>query len=332
MATAAGVLALSLSPSLDVAWAQGKTHSMKITLATQNDPFHQFAKNYAAAIEKDLGGRLKTSIYPASQLGSIRRQIEGVQFGAIHCAIIPPEFYLGIDERFEVLGAPGIVKSMQDGQRLAADPTVLKLMLGLGADKGLHGAGLFMATPSYIVARKPIRHLADFQGKRIRIFASQFQSAAMKRLGAIPKPMTLAEVLPALQDNAIDGALAGLNAFVPMNYQKVTKYMTEIGQPAIFAIIEISKKWYDSLPVDLQQIVDKNAAKESQLINSFAIEFNNKARQAWVAVGGELINLPADEQSAMLRIIASVGDEVSITRPALNAAYRVVTEAAERTR
>ena len=167
MATVAGALALSLLPALNAAWAQDKTQVMRITLATQNDPFHQFAKNYAAAIEKDLGGRLKTSIYPASQLGSIHRQIEAVQFGAIQCAIIPPEFYLGIDERFEVLGAPGIVKSMQDGQRLATDPTVLKLMLGLGADKGLHGAGLFMATPSYIVARKPIRHLADFQGRRI---------------------------------------------------------------------------------------------------------------------------------------------------------------------
>jgi TRAP-type C4-dicarboxylate transport system substrate-binding protein len=221
---------------------------------------------------------------------------------------------------------------MQDGQRLAADPTVLKLMLGLGADKGLHGAGLFIATPSYIVARRPIRQLADFQGKRIRIFASQFQSVAMKRLGAIPKPMTLAEVLPALQDNAIDGALAGLNAFVPMNYQKVTKYMTEVGQPAIFAIVEISKKWYDSLPIDLQQIVDKNAARESQSINSFAIDFNNKARQAWVAAGGGLISLPPDEQSTMLKIIASVADEVSITKPALRAAYRVVTEAAERAR
>ena len=332
MATAACVLALSLSLPLDVARSRDKTYAMKITLASQNDSLHQFAKNYAVAVERDSGGRIKAGVYPASQLGSFSRQIEGVQFGAIQCAIIPPEFYAGIDERFEVLGAPGLVKSMEDGQRLAADPAVLKLMLGLGADKGLHGVGVFMATPSYIVARSPIRRLADFQGKRIRIFASQFQSVAMKRLGAIPKPMTLAEVLPALQDNAIDGALAGLNVFVPMHYQKVAKYVTATGQPAIFAIIEISKKWYDSLPVDLQQIIDKNAAKESQAINPVAIDFNNMARHAWVASGGELISLPLDEQSTMLKMIASVGDEVSSTKPGLSAAYRVVTEAAQRTR
>src|SRR5581483_2073168 len=42
---------------------------MKISLAALNDPLHQFAKDYAALLEKDSGGRIKTEIYPASQLG-----------------------------------------------------------------------------------------------------------------------------------------------------------------------------------------------------------------------------------------------------------------------
>src|SRR5271166_5319407 len=107
--------------------AEDKTYVMKLTFPTLNDSLHQFAKNYAAAVAKDSGGRIKTEIYPASQLGSIPRQIEGVQFGAIQCAIVPPEFFVGIDDRFELLAAPGLVTSMQHGQRLAADPAVLKL-------------------------------------------------------------------------------------------------------------------------------------------------------------------------------------------------------------
>jgi TRAP-type C4-dicarboxylate transport system substrate-binding protein len=104
--------------------------------------FAPIAKNYAAAVERDSGGRIKAEIYPASQLGSIARQAEGVQFGAIQCQIVAPEFLAGVDERFEVLAAPGLVTSMADGQRVAANLGVMKLMLGLGADKGLHGAGL----------------------------------------------------------------------------------------------------------------------------------------------------------------------------------------------
>ncbi len=205
-----------------------------------------------------------------------------MQFGAIQCQVVAPEFLVGIDERFEVLAAPGLVTSMAQGQRVAADPAVRQLMLGLGADKGLHGAALLMSTPSSVIAKAPIRHLADFKGKKVRIFASQFESVALARLGAIAKPMTLAEVLPALHDNSIDGAISGITIFGPMHFETAAKYVTEIGQPAIFGIVELSKKWYDSLPADLQQILDKDAAVESVAINPQAIAINDAARKAWL--------------------------------------------------
>ena len=135
----AAALVLSLTATSAALAADGNPYVMKISLATVNDPLHEFAKGYAAAVEKDSGGRIKTEIYPASQLGSTQRQAEGVQFGEIQCLIVPPEFLVGIDERFEVLAAPDLVRSLDDGQRLVADPAVSNLMLGLGADKGLHG-------------------------------------------------------------------------------------------------------------------------------------------------------------------------------------------------
>jgi C4-dicarboxylate-binding protein DctP len=141
----AGTIVMAMTLTLATGRAQDKTYVMKFTLPTLNDPSYQFTKSYAAAIERDSAGRIKTEIYPASQLGSIPRQIEGTQFGAIQCAVIPPEFFVGVDERFEVMAAPGLADSMEHAQRLAADPAVLKLMLGLGAAKGLHGVGLFMS-------------------------------------------------------------------------------------------------------------------------------------------------------------------------------------------
>lgn len=331
-AVAAATLLLLLAIASGAHAADDKPYVMKIALAPSNEALHQFAKDYAAAVEKDSGGRIKAEIYPGSQLGSTQRQVEAVQFGAIQCIIVPPEFLAGIDERFELLAAPGLVDSMANGQRAAADPALKQLMLGLGANKGLHGVGLFMATPSSVSSIKPIRHVDDFKGKKIRVFPSQFQREAMQRLGAIPKPMTLGEVLPALQDNALDAAVSSITVFTTMHFQIAAKSVTEIGQPAIFAMIEISKKWYDSLPRDLQQIVDKDAASESVAINPQAIGINNRARKAWVDAGGELISLPPDEQSAMLRILASVGEEITKTKPELDAAYKVVTEAAQRTR
>jgi TRAP-type C4-dicarboxylate transport system substrate-binding protein len=331
-AAGASVLALALALTFGAAQAQDKTFVMKVTLPTINDAPHQFAKDFAALVEKDSGGRIKGEVYPASQLGSIPRQIEGTQFGAIQVATVPPEFFVGVDERFEVMAAPGLADSLEHGQRIASDPQVLKLMLKLGADKGLHGAGLMMAQPTCIISKTPLRHLADFKGKKLRIFASQFQSVAFDRLGVTPVAMTLGDVLPALQQGAIDGAIAGIGPFVHLHFGDAAKYITETNSPAIFIILEVSQKWYDSLPKDLQEIVDRDGAAVSKSIEPTALKMYQEQRKAWTDAGGELISLPREEQASMMASLSSVGEDVSKPKPALHEAYEIVTDAAKRTR
>ena len=327
---AAGVVTFTLS--IGAAQAQDKTYVMKISAPTVHDVPDTFGSMFGAAVEKDSGGRIKAEVYPASQLGSIPRQIEGTQFGSIQCAVIPPEFLVGVDERFEVMAAPGLVDSLAHGQKVAADPAVLKLMLSLGANKALHGVALMMAEPSDVISKTAIRRLADFKGKKLRTFASKFQSEAWNRVGVAPIAMTLGDVLPAFQQGTIDGAVAGMGPFVHLHFIDVSKYITMIGQPAIFIIAEVNKKWYDSLPPDLQKIIDKDAAEQSIAIRPVAADLHKKAEAAWLAAGGEEINLPPDEQAAMMKTLSSVGADVSKGDPVLASAYKIVADAAARTR
>ena len=330
--TATGALAAALALTVGPAGAQGQTYEMKISTPTINDVPDTYARNFLAALEKDSGGRIKGQVYPASQLGSIPRQIEGTQFGSIQCEVVPPEFMVGLDARFEVMAAPGLVESLAQGQKVAADPAVRKLMLGLGADKGLHGVGLFMAEPSDVVTKNPIRTLADFKGKKIRIFASQFQSEAFQRLGVTPVAMSLGDVLPAIQQGAIDGAVTGMGPISHMHFVDAAKYVTMTNQPSIFIIVEINKKWYDSLPKDLQEIVDKDGAAESLAIIPTAANLRAKSEADYAASGGEEIKLSPDDQATLLKTLSSVGADVSKSNPQLADAYKVVTDAAARAR
>jgi TRAP-type transport system periplasmic protein len=283
-------------------------------------------------VERDSGGRIKVEVYPASQLGAIPRQIEGTQFGSIQMEVVPPEFMVGLDPRFEVMAAPGLIDSQAHGQRLAADPAVRQLMLSLGADKGLHGVGLFMAEQSVLVTRMPLRHLADFNGKKIRIFASEFQSEAFRRLGITAVAMTLGDVLPAIQQGTIDGAVTGIGPVANFHMVDAAKFVTETGQPAIFLIAVVNKKWFESLPPDLQQIIEKDAAAEDEAIRPYAVQQVKESEAAYTSRGGELIKLPVDEEAQLLKTISSVGADVSSKNPALAGAYKIVADAAERTR
>lgn len=325
-------LALSLTVSLGAACAQDKTFVMKLSCPTINDATHQYVKTFAAAVEKDSGGRIKTEIYPASQLGSIPRQIEGVQFGSIQAVALPAEFFVGVDQRFGVLAAPALVDSMPHGQRFVADPEVQKLMLGLGADKGIHGIGLMASQPLVVASRVPLRRLADFEGKKIRIFASQFQSVAFNRLGATAVAMSLSDVLPAIQQGTIDGAIAGIGVFVRTHFYDAAKYATETNQPTTFVLLAVSKKWYESLPQDLQRILDRDGLSVASAMNPVSLLMYETERKAWVEAGGELISLPPEDRTAMMAKFVDIGDEVSKASPPLKQAYDVVASAAKRTR
>src|ERR1700761_1931306 len=117
----------------------GKTYIMKLSTATLNDTQHEWLKRFAAAVEKDSGGRIQGQVYPASQLGSIPRQIEGTQFGSIQGWVGPPEFLVGVDERYELMSVPGVFTSRDQANRIIADPAVMDMILGWGANKGLLG-------------------------------------------------------------------------------------------------------------------------------------------------------------------------------------------------
>ena len=71
-----------------------------------NEGQHQFIKFYKEEVEKASGGRIEVQIYPASQLGPIPREIEGVQLGSIQGYIGPVDFFVGVDPRFGVFSAP----------------------------------------------------------------------------------------------------------------------------------------------------------------------------------------------------------------------------------
>jgi TRAP-type C4-dicarboxylate transport system substrate-binding protein len=189
---------------------------------------------------------------------------------------------------------------------------------------------MLIVNPNELVARAPINRIADIKGKKIRVFASQFETVPFARLGATPVAMTLGDVVPALQQGAIDGALAGIPVLSAMHFKEAAKYITRLGQPMVFGMVEVSKKWFDALPHDLQEIVERTAARESTAINPFASALVGKVFQSWSDSGGELINLPPDQYAALIGTLSAAAEEVAQRTASVAAAYQVVKEAARR--
>jgi TRAP-type C4-dicarboxylate transport system substrate-binding protein len=320
------LLALAALPAAAVSQT-----TMKMASATINDVQHEWLKRFDAAM-KPQAARLKIEIYPASQLGQIPRMVEGVAVGTIESFVTPTSFLVSVEPRFQVFDAIGVFASPEHLNRVLQDPAFRKRVLALGEEKGLKGIGIFFNSPIIVLARRPIERLADFNGKKIRVFGTPLQIEPMKKLGASPVPMAFGEVIAALQNGTIDGMLAGMPVLTPMKFYDVAKNVTEIHPSIVTSIQVVNKRWFDGLPREVQAAMLDAGTKVDKEAFSFATALIEKANKDWQANGGQLLKLPSGEQAKLMGDLKALGTQLLSANPAVKAEYDELLKVADRTK
>ncbi len=172
-----------------------------------------------------------------------------------------------------------------------------------------------------------MHHLADFKGLKIRVLASPFQNELISRLGGTPVAMTLGDVLPAIQQGTIDGTVSAMPVFTTMHYKDAAKYVIEIGQPFIFSVAEVSKKWFDTLPPDLQKIITDEGAEKRDRYRAVGRDvLRGSSARPGSPMAASSSSLPADEQATMMTRLAEHRrrhvEDAAGTQPLLQGAGR----------
>lgn len=312
--------------------AQSSPIIMKFGTSTLNDSIHEWAKIFAAHVQKDSGGRIKVEVYPGNQLGTSPRMIEQTQLGTIQGVAGAPEFLSGVNPAFQVLGAPGLFKNLEHTNQVLQDPEFNKAYLDLGSNKGLKGIGLLISGPTLFVSRKPITKLADFKDLKTRVLSGRLQLAQIRKLGGAPVPMPLGDVLPALQQGALDSVMSCIPVFVALRYFDVAKYLVETNHGLIAGAAMISKSWFDKLPADLQAVIVKAGQQASADVYQFSVDDVNRGRDAWIKAGGTVTKLPDADQATLMKEMTEVGAQETQETPQEKAIYELLKKVAARTR
>ena len=286
--------------------------TLKCGTATINDVQHELCKRYIARLAERSQGAIQGQVFPASQLGSIPRMIEGVQLGTLEAWVGPPEFLVGVDPRFQALTAPYLFDDMDHAYWVINDQEFLDAFLALAEGKGIKGAGLVVYGPAGFNTRGPVRTPDDLRGKKIRVLATPIETAMMAALGATGVPMPLGEVLPALQQGALDGAETSVTVFVTFKYYDVTKWFVKTDHYMITSILALSKKWYDTLPAPLQQMV----LEEGRILHAELLEwtkhFYTECVEIWQRQTNDgFVTLTPDQQAAFRARLAGVDEHVA---------------------
>ena len=312
-----GLLALfaCVAPSRPAACAE---YVMKFGTATINETQHQFIKDYKEALEKASGGRIEVQVYPASQLGPIPREIEGVQLGTIQGYIGPVDFYVGLEPRYGVFSAPMLFRDEAHVAATIHDSELQQIILDLVKPKRMVGIATLSIGVVEYGAKSPLMRLADFNGKKIRINGTALERAKMSKLGATGIAMPLSEVMPALSQGTIDGTISGMSVFVGFKMNNLVKVISVTNDTMLVSLAVVSQAWLDKLPPDLQKIVLDTAQAIQPKVQAWEVEFTKKLADDWVKMGGQVHTLPPEDLAKLRTLLSGVADDVTKDQPVVH--------------
>jgi TRAP-type C4-dicarboxylate transport system substrate-binding protein len=302
---------------------------MKFATQTINDIQHEYMKVFKTELEARTQGRIKVELYPASQLGGSQRQTEGLRLGTIEAAIGPAELFVGADKRYQGLAMTGLWKDVNHARQVLDKPEVRELITSVGNQRGIVTIGTLVYDMQMFDMKQPVAKIADFSGRRIRVLASDTEQAAVQALGGSSIPMSLQEVLPAMQQGTIDGVSSVLGVFASFRYYDAAPYITDTKLWALIPVALVSKVWFDKLPPDLQQAVKETGQKIEPVIHKWQLDRINSDREVWTKANGKIMTLsPEDQAEAQKRVLATV-DPILAKDPPLKVFYEKLRSLAQ---
>lgn len=250
---ATAVLAADPSP------ATGQTYAMKISNVTANDVQDASAKEFARLVEKNSGARIKPTVYSGGALGMSDQVTRSVQAATIESVIQPTGILAPFVPEVGVLDVPFLAP---DGDIATltrfVNRTGGRKLAEIAGTKGfklvsLHGVGY-----SDFVTTFPVRTVDDLKGKKLRVIPSPERLSRLKAWGAAGIPMNFGELYTALQQKTVEGVELVPDITLRMKLTEVAKNYTVTAHDGLVLAMVVSKSWYDSLPKELQQAIDRS--------------------------------------------------------------------------
>jgi len=278
------------------------THPDSLT-APDNLAFLYFKK----LLEERSNGQFKVSVHPSATLGSQREGLEAAQIGGIEIALSSSGIATSFVPELALLDLPFLFNGFEEARTAVDSPGITKLLSDSFAKKKMKFLGFYENGFRNITNNKrPIWKLSDLKGLKIRTMEAPMHMLNFKALGASPTPMAFGELYTALQQGVVDGQE---NPFVVIDLDKlyeVQKYTSITNHIYDAMVVVASKKWFDSLPSDLQKMVE-DSFRESVLydykINSIQ---SDRSLMKLLSVKTMQVNaVPPDE----LKKIQEVGQE-----------------------
>lgn len=282
--------------------ASGEFESLEITFSHNQpleSPEHVGAAKFKEVVEGKTNGKVKVNIFPASQLGSLREQVEGTQIGEINITMQPTAVVSPFVDDIKVVDLPYLWPADKDQTYKVLDGEVGKELLGTLEKGGFKGLGYWPGGfKLFTTGKKEIHKPEDFKGLTMRVMESPLLIEQYKNWGGNAIPVPYSEVYNSLQQGVVDGQENPLQTIFLNNYHEVQENIIESYHGTMTYLLMANKAWYDGLSEQLKEVVAEAEIEGHNAARKKLAEVEDDYRQQIIASGVNYYKLTDDEIDA----------------------------------
>ncbi len=237
---------------------------------------------WAQSIEKDSDGRINIDIYPAQTLTKSAQSYDSVVHNIADITATVQGYTANRFPLSQIVELPGVVKNAAQGS------CILQKLYDEGDIKqeytDTHVLYMYTNGPGHIHMKDGEVILPqDLQGKRIRQ-PTAIVGQLLKNLGSQPTGIPAPNSYEALEKGVLDGVAISWDGAKVFRLGEIAPYHTELNLYSLSFVVTMNKRVYESLPADLQQVVDKNSGHEwsqhmAHIFDQLDQEAINEAKQ-----------------------------------------------------
>ena len=271
------IAAAGLAALVPLARAQAAIVIKFSHVVTPDTPKGKGAERFKQLAEERSKGRVKVEIYPNSQLYKDKEELEALQLGSVQ--MLAPSLAkfgpLGARE-FEVYDLPFMFSDTASFRAVTEGPVGQALLAKL-EPKGIKGLAYWDNGFDVMTSNKPLHHVADVKGLKLRIQSSKVLEANMRSLGALPQVMAFSELYQGLQSGVVDGCENTPSNVYTQKLYEVQKHVTVSNHGHIAYAVVVNKKFWDGLPADIRSVLDSAMRDATTYANALADTENRDA-------------------------------------------------------